>query len=234
MLTQSQILRTLRTSEPRLLRTLEAHTGESRTAISRQVCHAFGFRDARGNLQQTGCLKALKTLESEDRLSLPAPRRTIASGTPRLLDRPVPEPVEVPASLKQIKGLALELVEDAAQRARWNTLMAAEHPQGVRQFAGAQIKYLFRSDHGYLGAIGFAASGLYVGPRDRWMAWTHAQRQQHLMRVVGLNRLLIRPGVKVKNLASHLLGKVLKRLCVQSRLACSAGVSPARVGIRAL
>ena len=214
MLTQSQILRTLRTSEPRLLRTLEAHAGESRTAISRQVCHAFGFRDARGNLQQTGCLKALKTLESEDRLSLPAPRRTIASGTPRLLDRPVPEPVEVPASLKQIKGLALELVEDAAQRARWNTLMAAEHPQGVRQFAGAQIKYLFRSDHGYLGAIGFAASGLYVGPRDRWMAWTHAQRQQHLMRVVGLNRLLIRPGVKVKNLASHLLGKVLKRLPV--------------------
>ena len=214
MTAQSQILRTLRASGPRLSRILKTHVGGSRTAISRQVCHEFGFRDARGNLQQAGCLKALKTFASEGNLSLPAPRRAIASGSPRLLDQPVPEPTEVPASPRQIKGLALELVEDATQRALWNTLMAQEHPQGAKQFAGAQIRYLFRSDHGYLGAIGFAASALYLRPRDRWMAWTDTQRQQHLLRVVGLNRFLIRPGVKVKNLASHLLGKVLRRLPV--------------------
>ncbi len=107
-------------------------------------------------------------------MSLPAPKRSIASGSPRLLGQPVAEPTEVPASLREVRGLALELVEDAAQRACWNTLMAQEHPQGTKQFAGAQIRYLFRSDHGYLGAIGFAASALYLRPRERWMAWTHA------------------------------------------------------------
>ena len=78
----------------------------------------------------------------------------------------MPEALDVPASLRDIRGLELELVEDDAQRAIWNTLMATEHPQGATKFAGAQLRYLFRSEHGYLGAIGFAASALYLGPRD--------------------------------------------------------------------
>ena len=124
----------------------------------------------------------------------------------------MPEAEDVPASLRDIRGLELELVEDDAQRAIWNTLMATEHPQGATKFAGAQLRYLFRSEHGYLGAIGFAASALYLGPRDAWMAWSEEQRQKHLHYVVGLNRFLIRPEIRCKNLASHLLGKVLRRL----------------------
>ena len=38
------------------------------------------------------------------------------------------------------------------------------------------------------------------------------QRQKHLHYVVGLNRFLIRPEIRCKNLASHLLGKALRRL----------------------
>ena len=44
------------------------------------------------------------------------------------------------------------------------------------------------------------------------MAWTDAQRSQMLYRVVNLSRFLIRPGVRCKNLASYLLGRVLRRL----------------------
>ena len=214
MIAQSQILRTLRASAPKLLRITDAEGQDSRTALSRQVCEGFGFVDARGRLQQAGCLKALKTLAAEGTVALPASKRVVQGPIPRVLDTPVPEPVGVPSSLKEIAGLAVELVEDAGQRAIWNTLMAAEHPRGTTMFAGAQVRYLFRSVYGYLGAVGFSASALYLKPRDAWMAWTHAQRQAHLHRVVGLSRFLIRPGVKVKVLASHLLGKVLKRLPV--------------------
>ena len=195
------------------MRTLEAHSGKSRTELSRQVCKEFGFRTARGSLQHIGCLKALKQLESEGSISLPPPLRTISNGKPRLLPEPVEKPKQVPTSLKDISGLSLELMENPDQLVVWNTIID-EHPRGAKIFAGAQIKYLFRSDHGILGAIGFAASALYLGPRDRWMGWSDAQRQQHLMRVVSLNRFLIRDGVQVKNLASHLLQQVFKRLRV--------------------
>ena len=83
---------------------------------------------------------------------------------------------------------------------------------GVTEFAGHQKKDLISSDHGYLGAIGFSASALYLAARDQWMGWSGAQRQAHLSNVMGLSRFLIRPCVYCINLASHVLAKSLKRM----------------------
>ena len=44
------------------------------------------------------------------------------------------------------------------------------------------------------------------------MGWSRDQRRDHLHRVVCLSRFLIRPGVRCANLASHVLGRVLRRL----------------------
>ena len=44
------------------------------------------------------------------------------------------------------------------------------------------------------------------------MNWSDEQRQAHLNRVVGLNRFLIRPGVVCPHFASHVLGRILRRL----------------------
>ncbi len=212
MITQNQILRTIRAAPARLSHTIQAHPALGRTALSRRVCEVFNFRDARGQLQHAGCLKALKTLESEGRLALPASRRTATGPLVRLLDHPVPEARAVPRSLRHLRGLEVIPVTCPEQRAVWSTLMHAEHPRGVTRFAGAQMRYLVCSDHGILGAVGFAAAALYLRARDRWMGWTDAQRQQHLFRVVGLSRFLIRPGVRCAHLASHVLGTVLRRL----------------------
>ena len=209
---QHQILRTLRTSEPALLATLGALSGKSRTAVSGIVCEQLGFYDARGRPQRAGCMKALRTLEAESRISLPPTQHSLNIAGPRLLDAPVAEPVEVPERVNQLQELEIVCVRSAQDHAIWNTLMDREHPRGVTTFAGAQLCYLFKSAHGYLGAIGFSASALYLKPRDAWMAWTDAQRSQMLYRVVNLSRFLIRPGVRCKNLASYLLGRVLRRL----------------------
>ena len=60
--------------------------------------------------------------------------------------------------------------------------------------------------------MGFSAAALQLAARERWVAWTPAQRASHLERVVGLSRFLIRPGVTCRDLASHVLGRVLRRL----------------------
>ena len=48
--------------------------------------------------------------------------------------------------------------------------------------------------------------------RDAWMGWSDAQRKTHLHRVVCLSRFLIRPAVRCRHLASHVLGRVLRRV----------------------
>ena len=49
-------------------------------------------------------------------------------------------------------------------------------------------------------------------PRDRWMAWDAAQREQYRNRIVNVSRFLIRPSVRCTNLASYALELVLRRL----------------------
>ena len=44
------------------------------------------------------------------------------------------------------------------------------------------------------------------------MAWDDGQRREHLHKVVCLSRFLIRPGVACAYLASHVLGRILRRL----------------------
>ena len=39
----------------------------------------------------------------------------------------------------------------------WNELMLTEHYLGKATLVGRQMRYLIRSEHGWLGGIGFAA-----------------------------------------------------------------------------
>ena len=189
-----------------------SHGDKSRHGLGAVVCERFGFVDALGRIQRAGCLKALRVLDAEGRIALPAPQRDLRITGPRLLDTAVPEAMAVPSDVRDIADLEIVLVETSSGRAIWNTLMDREHPRGVTTFAGAQLRYLIRSAHGYLGAVGFSAAALYLQPRDTWMAWDAAKREQHRHRVVNLSRFLIRPSVRCTNLASYALGRVLRRL----------------------
>ena len=217
MLPQHGILTTLRSSVPTLSRTVAAHQDKSRSALGALVCEQFGFFDARGRRRRAGCMKALRVLEAEGHITLPEVQCDLRISKPRLLDAPVQKATDVPSDVRLIQDLEIVLVRSVKDRAIWNTLMDREHPQGARTFAGAQLRYLIRSAHGYLGAVGFSAAALYLAPRDAWMAWSHEQRGSRLHRVVNLSRFLIRPGIRCRNLASRMLGRVLRRLASDFR-----------------
>ena len=214
MMIQSQILGTLRKpdSERRLGAILRREPNAGRMGIARRVCEAFGFLDARGKPQLSGCLKALGAVERSGRIPLPASHVPARPPSPRRLEEPVAAALKVPAEARAVEGLSLVRVATDEQRKLWNTLLHFEHPQGMATFAGCQMRYLVASEHGVLGALGFSSSALQLGARDAWIGWSAAQRRDHLHRVVCLSRFLIRPGVRCRNLASHVLGLALRRL----------------------
>lgn len=182
-----------------------------RTGVADRVCEHFGFFDPLGRIQRSSCLKALRELEQTERITLPAPRTR--RGVQRsVVGAPVAVPEPMPPGLSVPETVQVELVETAVQRRLWGALMAQEHPRGAGPLVGRQLRYLVRSEQGWLGALGFAAAALKLADRERWVGWTDVQRRLHLHRVVCLNRFLIRPMVHCPNLASHVLGQVLKRL----------------------
>ena len=210
---QSQIQRTLGEASAieRVAAILSQEQFDSRGAVGRRVCAEFDFLDHSGRPQVAGCLKALRNLEqSQERIVLPAAAGPRPGGELPPLVAGVGLASTLPERLAEVQGLVIEPVSDRAERAVWNTLIAHEHRQGLTTFAGAQMRYLVGSEHGWLGALGFAASALRLAARERWMGWSDAQRRQHLDLVVGLSRFLIRGGCA--NLASHVLGQVLRRL----------------------
>jgi hypothetical protein len=126
----------------------------------------------------------------------------------------VPEPCGSWESVGDIDGLRIELVDpqdDTAMRT-WNELIIREHPWGAGRLVGRQLRYLIRSDHGLLGAVGFASSALELSARERWIGWSSTERRVHLDRVLNLSRLLIRPSVHCKNLASWTVGACTRRI----------------------
>ena len=202
----------------RLRRLIAEQRFPSRTALARGACREFGFHDTLQRLQVASCLKALRVLDRRRCIQLPPPLPRGAAGAPRRLGHPVAPPVDVPARVADIQGLALELVETDAQRRTWNELVAGEHPRGAACHVGAQLRYLAVSDHGILGAVGFAASALALADRDRWIGWDDTLRRSQLHRVLGLSRFLVRPSVQCPNLASKVLALCLRRLPTDFRL----------------
>ena len=212
METQNQIKRRL--SRPEVIehvRSVLAENGEmNRTTFAAELCECYGFFDARGTPQISSCLKALRELESGGHFALPRPLMQPGRSSPRRLTEPVAIPQEVPQAAGAVRGLRLIAVETEVHMRIWNEMMIREHPQGAGPLVGRQLRYLIDSEHGWLGGVGFGAAALQLRDRDRWIGWNAEIRRSHLHRVIGLSRFLIRPDVHCRNLASHLLGMILR------------------------
>ena len=98
MKTQNLIKRTL--SEPASIECicglLEGNQIVHRNKLAELVCEQFGFFDARGREQRSGCLKALRELEGAGHFVLPAARGKTGRSSPRRLCEPVAAPINVP------------------------------------------------------------------------------------------------------------------------------------------
>lgn len=118
------------------------------------------------------------------------------------------------ASGQRMSGLRLRLIGDETDPAHriWNRLIGREHPLGDRPLVGAQLRYLIECDQGIVGAFGFGPAAYHLECRDRWIGWSGRARLQNLGRVIGLARFLIRPALRVPNLASQCYGLALRQV----------------------
>lgn len=210
---QNQIKRTL--SSPHALAWIAQQLARGdvvhRTALAQRVCAQFGFRDARGREQLSGCLRALRELERTGGFRLPKACTRPGVGGIRRLPAPVAPACGVPDRAGDVEDLRLVRVEGDAQMRTWNELMLREHPQGAGPLVGAQLRYLIDSAHGCLGGFGFAAAALQLRDRDVWIGWDAATRRAQLHRVIAMSRFLLRAR-GCHNLASRVLAQVLGRV----------------------
>jgi hypothetical protein len=186
----------------------------SRAELARQVCDWLDWRAANGKDKAVACRLALVRLERRGLITLPAPRRSVHFGGASFAQTQLSVPSRLEGTVQELRGLKLIVVtsKDRERDRQWKKLVATHHYLGYRPLCGAQVRYLIAWEHGYVGALGFSAAALYLKARERWIGWSHPARQCHLPKVVANSRFVIAGGVRIKNLASKVLGMAQKRL----------------------
>ncbi len=157
--------------------------GLTRSALARELCERENWFGGAGRPCLASARKLLPRLAEETGVRLPEAESTAL------------EPHACPASdfpdssvscpLRDLGALSLDPVTEAADRRRWEAMVETHHPQGWRRPPGGQVRYWVRSErHGVLGGIGFAASGMQLGPRDAVIGWSSDARVANIGKVV--------------------------------------------------
>ena len=198
----------------RIRRRVESDPMVTRSGLSREVCDWMGWHGHDGRPREVSCRVALLKLHRRGVIELPEQQpmpcresRPKAPATPWA-------GLSIETSLAELGEVRLIPVsaEQAALSGAWRSMMQTCHPLGAGPLCGAQLRYLVACDAGYLGGLSFSAAAWRLAPRDAWIGWDDETRQKGLNSIINNSRFLILPGVRVKNLASHILGQAAKRL----------------------
>ena len=221
-------LRLLRPETVEWLRQELQHGDLSRAALSRGLCERDGWRNPRGGLCAASARKALPQLAEQLGLALPlAQPGPPRGGCGRVAGASALELTEFCGSLEELGAVRLRVAETEAERQRCARLLEAGHPLGRSRAPGCRVTYLLASAAGPLGVLSFVSAPLRLGPRDAHLGWDDRTRGAHIQQVVSNDRFLLLPGVRVPNLASHVLGQAAGRLAAD--WASRHGVRPVLV-----
>ena len=101
----------------------------------------------------------------------------------------------------------------AGQRALFNALLHQHHYLSHHSTVGENLQYLVSDIRGRpLACVLFGASAWQCQARDQHIGWDASTRQRRLGYVTNNTRFLILPWVCVPQLASHVLGRIARRL----------------------
>lgn len=193
---------------------IAAHPDWSRNRLAITLAELWNWRNDSGRLKDMAAFSLLLKLEQRGLIILP-PRRRIAS---RRLPIEAKLPLQdgavslVAASLRELSPIGLDIV--AANHPAFSRYLASYHYLGYRGPVGENLAYLARDHNGRdLACVLFGAAAWKIKPRDTWIGWNDALRAQRLSFVANNHRFLILPWVgRVPHLASHILGRILRRL----------------------
>jgi hypothetical protein len=170
---------------------------------------------ASGGYKIDACMKLLEKLESKGFVELPGKRQRPQgqqSGKNIALTSKTEPQADIVGNLGDLGLVSVEVVKGKELTGLWNEYVSRYHYLGYKKPFGYVLRYFIVSERGLLGCLMFAGAAKALAVRDRWIGWTQIQRLRNLAWVINNSRFLIFPWVQVKNLGSHILGRVVRRV----------------------
>jgi hypothetical protein len=196
-------------------RLIAQNPGWSRRRLSAELCRAWNWVQPNGTLRDMVCRSLLLQLHRAGLIELPAKRFTPRNN---VVERRAPAPTlplgEAPrqGTLSELGPLEIRQVRRTAQEPLFGQLMQAHHYLRYTQPVGEHLKYLVLAKNHPVAAMAWSSAPRHLAARDRFIGWRPEVRRQHLHLIAYNTRFLILPWLDAPWLASHLLGRMARRI----------------------
>jgi hypothetical protein len=160
------------------------------------------------------CRGAMLALERAGYIALPPikwrPRNPLAArAKPKRLDLDM---TPIGSTLKEVGPLEFRLVRRTPEEPLFNALIEHHHYLGYTQPVGEHLKYMVFGGNRPVACLAWSSSAQQLGPRDRFIGWSREARRRNIRFLAYNCRFVILPWVRVKHLASHILGQMAQRV----------------------
>jgi len=195
---------------------ISENPGDSRRALSQKLCKAWNWIQSNGALRDMVCRGFMLRLESAGYIKLP-PRKFTPNNP--LANRKRPQKVDidktpVSTALSKIQPLEIRQVRRTLSEKLFNSLISQYHYLGYCHPVGEHLKYIVFTQGRPIACLAWSSAPRHISCRDKFIGWSPDIRKKNLHLIAYNSRFLLLPWVKIKNLASHLLGAMTKVLPV--------------------
>lgn len=195
---------------------IAAHPEASRRRLSQKLCEAWGWVQPNGALRDMVCRGLMLQLHRAGHIELP-PVRFVTLNPLARRHRPPARRVEVEQTpvrgrLPELGQLSFRQVRRTEEEPLVESLLEEHHYLGYTQPVGEHLKYLVCAGARPVACFVWSSAPRHLGPRDRFIGWSAQARRRNIRFVAYNPRYLILPWVEVRHLASHLLGRMMRRL----------------------
>lgn len=208
--------RTIGPAEVAFLRELIArHPGLSRRRLSVEVCRAWNWVQPNGLPRDMVCRGLLLALHRAGHIQLPQkrqspPNNAIAHRRARAVAEPDTAPLV--GSLASLGPLAIRQVRRTPEEPLFAHLLSRYHYLGYSRPVGEHLKYLVWAGARPIACAGWSSAPRQLDLRDRFVGAPKEAYRHNLHRIAYNTRYLLLPWVDVPCLASHLLGRLARRI----------------------
>jgi hypothetical protein len=190
------------------------HPDKSRRALSEELCRAWDWRQRNGQLKAMVCRGLMLSLHRSGHIVLPPVRQNNSNP---LVTRKRPGPVRIETTpiqvpLSQLGPLRFSQVRRTQDEALFDGLIEEHHYLGYTQPVGEHLKYLVRAGERPVACFALSSAPRHLAPRDRFIGWSPEARRRNIHLLAYNTRFLVLPWVRVAHLASHLLGRMARRV----------------------
>jgi len=198
---------------------IDEHPAWSRHRLAQQLCEQWGWQTPLGQLKTFAARSLLLTLAEKYDLRLPAVRQAYRRRHPWGLcpqagSPPPLAPTPIEAALASLQPLQWQIaLHGSIERERALAYLRQYHYLGCNRPVGTHLVYLVRDAQARDLAVHLVGAAAWqCAARDRYIGWSAAARAAGLHRIGNHSRFLILPWVRAPHLASHLLGRLTRRI----------------------